>query len=80
MSKATLDKWGAEVTKALQQAIRDSDLSQNEIARRARIDSGMVCRFVNSERGMTLATAAKVADVLGLDLRLVRKSKQRKGR
>ena len=79
MAKRKPDKWGAEVTKALQRAIRESDLSQNEIARRAGIDPGMVCRFVNGQRGMTLATAARVADVLGLDLRLARKRTTKKG-
>jgi len=70
-------RWGAEVTKTLQQAIRDSDFSQSEVARRAGIDVGQVSRFLRGERGMTLATAAKVADVLGLDLRLVRKARAR---
>ena len=77
--KRQTGKWGAEVTKALQQAIRDSDLSMNEVARRAGIDPGMVCRFANSERGMTLATAAKVAKVLGLEI-VIRPIRQRKGR
>jgi len=67
------------VTKALQQAIRDSDLSQNEIARRAGIDAGQVCRFVNGQRGMTLATAARVGDVLGLEI-AIRPKRRRKGR
>lgn len=65
------------MTKTLQQAIRDSDFSQSEVARRAGIDVGQVSRFLRGERGMTLATAAKVADVLGLDLRLVRKARAR---
>lgn len=78
MSKRKPGKWAAEVTKALQQAIRDSDMSLNEIARRAGIDPGQVCRFVNGQRGMTLATAARVADVLGLELRLTRKRRTRK--
>jgi len=79
VAKRETDKWGAEVTKALQQAIRDSDLSMNEVARRAGIDPGMVCRFANGERGMTLATAAKVAKVLGLDI-VVRPARRREGR
>ena len=65
------------MTKTLQQAIRNSDFSQSEVARRAGIDVGQVSRFLRGERGMTLATAAKVADVLGLDLRLVRKARAR---
>ena len=73
------DKWGAQVTKALQEAIRGSDLSQNEIARRAGIDPGQVCRFVNGQRGMTLATAARVADVLGLEI-AIQPKRLRKGR
>ena len=65
------------MTKALQQAIRDSDLSQSEIARRAGIDIGQVSRFLRGERGLTVATAAKIADVLGLELKLTRKRKAR---
>ena len=71
---------GDEATEALREAIRDSGLSQNEIARRAGIDSGQVSRFVNGQRGMTLATAATVAAVLGLALRVVPKGRARKGR
>ena len=70
----------SQVAETLRQVIRDSELSQNEIARRAGIDSGMVSRFVNGERGMTLGTAARVAAVLGLALRLVPEGRGRKGR
>jgi len=80
MVKRKPGKWGAEVTKALQQGIRDSELSQSEIARRAGIDIGQVSRFVHGLRGLTLATAARVADVLGLELRLSPKRGTKKGR
>lgn len=62
-----------KITIELREAIEKSKLGQSEIARRAKIDRSMVFRFVNKERGMTLATATKVADILGLELRLIRK-------
>ena len=66
-------------TAALRQAIAESDLTRNEIARRANIDPGMVSRFVRGERGATLWTASKIADVLGLEI-VLRPKRQKKGR
>ena len=82
MGKGKRDKWGAEVTKALQEAIRVSDLSQNEIARRAGIDSGMVCRFVNGERGVSCKAMDALGECLGLRFttRPAPKHKAKKGR
>ena len=74
--KTKADNLTGKTTMELRDAIRKSELTQNEIARRAGIDRGMVSRFVNGERGMTLATATKVADILGLELKLVRKRKK----
>ena len=68
-----------EVTRTLQQRISESHLSQNEIARRSGIAYGMISRFVHGERGMTLTTAAKVAKVLDLELKLLRKRGKKKG-
>ncbi len=71
--KTKADNLTGKITIELREAIEKSKLGQSEIARRAKIDRSMVFRFVNKERGMTLATATKVADILGLELRLIRK-------
>jgi transcriptional regulator with XRE-family HTH domain len=40
----------------------------NQLARRAKIDSGTVVRFVNGERSLTLPTVEKICRALNLDL------------
>ena len=79
MKKRRRTRKAAVSTSLLQQAIRDSKLSQSEIARRANIDVGMVSRFLHGSRGITLATAERLADSLGLEL-IVRPKRIRKGR
>ena len=66
---------GGATSERLRAAIRRSGLSQNEVARRAGIDPGMVNRFLHGTRSMTLATAEKVAAALGLKLTVAPKRK-----
>ena len=73
-------KNSTAATETLRLAIEASELNQNEIGRRAGICASMLSRFVRCDRGMTLWTAAKVADVLGLTVRIVPKGRSRKGR
>lgn len=56
----------------LRSEVRKSELSQNEIARRAEIDKAAISRFMSGS-GMTLAAIERLAAVLGL--RLVSKKK-----
>lgn len=67
-----------EISELLRQAVRDSGLSELAIAKRAGIDQSQLNRFQRKERGLTLASASKVADALGLKLTLVPKVKKGK--
>ena len=79
MRKSRKRTKGGVVTAVLRQAIKDSGLSQSEIARRAGIDVGMVNRFLHSSRGLTLAMAERLATALGLTLAVVKAKQGRKG-
>lgn len=62
----------------LREAARASGLSIKAMSDRARIPYAAMHRFVtNDEGGITLKTAAKLARLLGLELRRVQKSKGR---
>jgi transcriptional regulator with XRE-family HTH domain len=52
----------------VRQAIQDSPLSLLELGQRSGVNQSQLSRFVRGERGLTLAAAAKVCEVLGLGL------------
>ena len=52
----------------LRAAIERSGLSVYRIAKDAGVSQPALCLFVNGKRGLTLATASKVMDVLGLEI------------
>ena len=66
------------VANRLRRAIANSQLSQNEIARRAKMDPAMVNKFLHGARDMTLGRAEKLAKVLGLELKVYRRMTARK--
>ncbi len=70
----------SRVASRLRRAIGNSELSQNEIARRAEMDPAMVNKFLHGARDMTLGRAEKLAKVLGLELKVHRRSIARKAR
>ncbi|HOI37360.1 MAG TPA: helix-turn-helix domain-containing protein [Bacillota bacterium] len=53
-------------------AIARSGLSVFRLAKDSGVSQPVLCRFVNGQRGITLATAAKLVEALGLELRPVR--------
>jgi len=59
----------------LRDAILDSDMSRYEIAKRAGLAYSQMSLFINGQRSLTLTSAAKIARVLGLELRPVRKGR-----
>ncbi|MGB2987162.1 MAG: helix-turn-helix transcriptional regulator [Phycisphaerae bacterium] len=61
----------------LRAAFAESGLSRFELARRAGISYAIVHRFIGGDRSITLGTASKLAHVLDLELRPVRRAKQR---
>lgn len=62
----------------LRRAVREAGLSTYGLAKGAGIDRAIAVRFMNAERSLTLTTASKIATLLGLELRPVRRT--RKGR
>ncbi len=60
---------GGNLVDDLREAIATSELSRYEIAKRAEISASLLSVFVNGHRSLTLDTAAKIAEVLGLVLR-----------
>jgi plasmid maintenance system antidote protein VapI len=58
----------SEITDKLRQAVRDAGLSVNAVATAAGIPQPVLHRFMSGERDLTLRTAQKLADYLGLTL------------
>jgi plasmid maintenance system antidote protein VapI len=56
------------IVEQLRQAIADSGQSEYAIAKGSGVSQSVVNRFVSGERGISLETAAKLCDYLGLDL------------
>ena len=69
MGKARKKRGGrAPVSCALRDTIRELELTAYATAKRAGVSVDAVQRFMNSERGLTLATVDKLADALDLTL------------
>jgi ribosome-binding protein aMBF1 (putative translation factor) len=56
------------VSQALKRALETSDLTVYEIAKRAEVSQIIISRFLSGERDIRMATADKLAQVLGLKL------------
>ena len=56
------------LTEALRRAIRSSKITVYEIAKRAGVSQIVISRFLSGERDIRMATADKLAEVLGLEL------------
>jgi ribosome-binding protein aMBF1 (putative translation factor) len=56
------------LSEALKTAIRASDESVYQIAKRARVSQIIISRFLSGERDIRMATADKLANALGLKL------------
>ena len=61
----------------LKTAIAKSGLSVYRLAKDSGVSQPVLCRFVNGQRGITLATASKLVEALGLEL-VVKKRKSKK--
>ena len=62
----------AGLAEQLRAAIRESGVSRYGLAKQTGLSYAVVHRFVAGERDITLATATKITDVLGLELKAVR--------
>jgi hypothetical protein len=56
------------ISRALRETIRERELTAYAAAKRAGVSVDAVQRFMNDERGLTLATVDKLADALELTL------------
>lgn len=56
------------ISRALRKTIRERDLTAYATAKEAGVSVDAVQRFMNAERGLTLATVDKLADALDLTL------------
>ena len=62
----------------LREAIKDSGLNITQLGELSGVDKGQISRFVNEERTLTLESAERIAEVLGLEL--IEKNRAKKGR
>jgi ribosome-binding protein aMBF1 (putative translation factor) len=74
--KKTRTTKTVDLAEQLRAAIRAAGLSTYALARDARLDISVAVRFMNGTRGLNLTSASRVATLLGLELRAIR----RKGR
>ena len=68
-------KRRVDLSEQLRRAIRDSGLTPYRIATDAGVDRAVMTRFVNGDRGLTLDTASRITEYLGLELRPARKQR-----
>jgi transcriptional regulator with XRE-family HTH domain len=72
---------GTYLEQQLRDAFRQSGWTIYRLAKDSGVSQPVVSRFVNEKRGITLATASKLAEVLGLELvQIKKKSKKAKRR
>ncbi|MDG3008328.1 helix-turn-helix domain-containing protein [Paludisphaera mucosa] len=57
-----------KVSRALRETIREKGLTAYSAAKKSGVSVDAVQRFLNEERGLSLATVDKLADSLGLTL------------
>ncbi len=62
-------KRKTDLAAQLRRAIRDSGLTPYRVATDADVDRAIMTRFVNGDRGLTLDTASRICELLGLELR-----------
>jgi plasmid maintenance system antidote protein VapI len=65
------------LSEAIRAALADSELSRYAIARKCGVAESVLSRFAAGKRGLTLATADKLVEALGLTI-VVKKPKRRK--
>ena len=70
-----MDSTFKDIEMQLREAIQGSGMSCYEIAKRAGVTNSQLSLFINGRRSLTLTSAAKIARVLGLELRPVRKGR-----
>ena len=59
----------------LRRAIENSGMSRNQLSIKSGVDPAQLCYFVHGERTLTLKSAEKIAEVLGLELKPKKKGR-----
>lgn len=57
----------------LREAIESSGISRNQLSQLSGVDPAQLSYFVHGQRSLTLKSAEKIATVLGLELRPIKK-------
>jgi transcriptional regulator with XRE-family HTH domain len=70
-----MDSTFKDIEVQLRDAIQGSGMSRYEIAKRAGVTNSQLSLFLSGQRSLTLTSAAKIARVLGLELRPVKKGR-----
>ena len=68
-----MDSKVTDIEMQLRDAILGSGMSRYEIARQAGVTNSQLSLFLSGQRSLTLTSAAKIAQVLRLELRPVRR-------
>lgn len=67
------EKLNKDIEEQLRQATIHSELSRYRISLLSGVADSALCYFVKRQRTLTLTSAARVAEVLGLELKPTRK-------
>lgn len=62
-------KKNHDITEQLRKAVKESGETVYRVAKNSGVDYSVLLRFMAKERGVSLMTAAKLAEGLGLELR-----------
>ena len=73
-----MKKHETYLEKRIRAEIRKSGLTIYRVAKDSGVSQPIVSRFMNSKRGITLATASKLVEYLGLELTPKKKKLKRK--
>jgi len=65
-----------DIEEQLRQAILNAPISRAELARQTGVAEAVLSNFVNQKRSVTMTTAAKLAGVLGLELKPTKRAKK----
>ena len=70
-----MDSTVKDIEMQLHEAISGSGISCYEIAKRSGVTKSQLSLFLSGQRSLTLTSAAKIARVLGLELRPAKKGR-----
>ena len=77
LSRCIISDMSKDIEQKLREAIVKSKMSRYRISQLSRVSEGQLSLFVNGKRTLTLPAAAKLAKVLGLELRPEEKAKKK---